>query len=279
MKFTKMHGTGNDYIVVDCFEQTVDDPEALAKIISDRHYGIGGDGLILIRPTERAAVRMEMYNADGSRAQMCGNGIRCVAKYAYDHDIIRETIIPIDTDDGIKVARCTVAAGRVDTVRIDMGRPRFSAADIPLNADGEVIDASIEINGRTLRVTCLSMGNPHAVVFVDSLDSISLADDGSAMERHAMFPDRVNTHFVRIESRDTVSVLTWERGSGRTQACGTGVCAVCAAGARTHRTDRRITARVEGGELELLWSEDDHIFMTGPAAEVFSGEWPGRRGG
>ncbi len=269
-----MHGTCNDYVFVDCSTQTVDDPATVARVVSDRHTGIGADGLILIRPTDRAAVRMEMYNADGSRAQMCGNGIRCVAKYAYDHGLTTEPIIPIDTDDGIKVARCTLLAGKVDTVRIDMGSPRFAPADVPVIARDEVIDAPIDINGRTLHMTCVSMGNPHAVVFVNSLDDISLADDGSAMERHSMFPERVNTHFVKIEARDRVTVLTWERGSGRTQACGTGVSAVCAVGVRTDRTDRRIIACVEGGELELLYSEDNQISMTGPAVEVFSGEWP-----
>jgi diaminopimelate epimerase len=205
---------------------------------------------------------------------MCGNGIRCVAKYAYDHGLTGDTSIPIDTDDGVKVAECALEGGKVSRVRIDMGRPRFDPESIPVSLDGEeVVNAPIEINGRTLHMTCVSMGNPHAVVFVDDLSAIDVAADGRAMERHALFPDRTNAHFVRVVSRDRVEVLTWERGSGRTMACGTGVSAVCVAGAKTDRTARHIIAKAEGGELELEWADDDHVYKTGPAVEVFSGVW------
>jgi diaminopimelate epimerase len=276
MIFTKMHGTGNDYVFVNCFEERVDDAVGLARTISDRHEGIGGDGLILIYPSEVAAVRMDMYNADGSRAQMCGNGIRCVAKYAYDRGLADSATMTIETDDGIKTAECALADGRVSKVRIDMGEPRFNPASLPVMLDGEdVIDRPIEVNGREFAMTCVSMGNPHAVVFVESLADIRLGVDGPVLERHELFPERVNTHFVEIEGRDRVRMLTWERGSGRTMACGTGACAVCVAGARTNRTERRVVAAVEGGELELHWSKNNHVYMTGPAVEVFTGEWAG----
>lgn len=275
MNFTKMHGTGNDYVFVNCFDETVPHPPDLARRVSDRHTGIGADGLILIRPSTRAAVRMEMYNADGSRARMCGNGLRCVAKYAYDHGLTHRSSVPVDTDDGVKFAECTVERDRVTRVTVDMGTPRFAPADLPVNLPGDaVLDAPIEINGRSFRMTCVSMGNPHAVIFVDALNAVALEEDGSAIERHPMFPDRVNTHFVEVPSRDRVAVRTWERGSGRTRACGTGAAAVVVAAARTGRTDRRITVSLEGGELQLVWAPDDHVFMTGPAVEVFQGVWP-----
>lgn len=275
MKFTKMHGCGNDYVLVNCLDQSVDDPPRVARDVSCRHTGIGSDGLILIHPSNRSALRMEMYNADGSRAQMCGNGLRCVAKFAYDHALTSETRIPIETDDGIKLAQCTIINGRVGNVTIDMGQPRFAPTDIPINIAGdEVIDSPIEVNAQRLKMTCLSMGNPHAVIFVDSLDGIDLHTDGPAVENHPLFPERVNAHFVQVIAPDRVTVLTWERGSGPTQACGTGVSAVCVAGSRTGRTDRRITAQVPGGELEVHWSNDNHVHLTGPAVEVFTGTWP-----
>ena len=274
MKFTKMHGTGNDYVLVNCLEETVEDASGVARALSCRHTGIGSDGLILIRPSAIAAVRMEVYNADGSRAQMCGNGIRCVAKYAYDHGLTAETDIPIDTDDGLKRAHCVLAGGTVTRVRIDMGEPRFAPGDMPVSLEAdEVIEAPIEINGRYLTMTCVSMGNPHAVFFVDSLEDVDLPSDGPAMESHPLFPERVNAHFVQVKRPDRVAVVTWERGSGPTRACGTGVSAVCVAGVRTNRTQRHITAEVPGGELELHWRENNHVYMIGAAVEVFSGSW------
>jgi diaminopimelate epimerase len=274
MKFTKMHGTGNDYVYVNGFDETVPDASNLAIAIADRHTGVGGDGLIIIQPSDVAVARMEMYNADGSRGGMCGNGIRCVAKYLYDHGLTTDATISIDTDDGIKTAECSVVDGRVATVTIDMGVPRFAPGEIPMKLEGDrIVERPIEVNGRELRMTCLSMGNPHAVVFVDDFSEIVLDRDGPALEGHRLFPDRVNVHFVVVCSRARARVLHWERGSGPTKACGTGVCAVCVAGVVTDRMDRRIVTEVPGGELELRWSEDGHVFMAGPAVEVFSGDW------
>lgn len=282
MKFTKMHGTGNDYVFVSLFEQAIVDPSELARAVSDRHFGVGGDGLILICPSEVAVVRMEMYNADGSRGVMCGNGIRCVAKYAYEHGLTDRTTIPIETDAGIKEAVCIVAAGKVTRVTIDMGPPALTPGDVGHRSAGDrVVDVPIELNGRRLRMTCVSMGNPHAVIFVDDLEGVSLSADGPSMEDHPQFEDRVNAHFVRVDGRDRVTVLTWERGSGRTLACGTGASAVCVAGVLTGRTDSRIRAVVPGGELELFWDRErnNHVYMTGPAVEVFSGDWSPPDGG
>lgn len=273
MKFTKMHGTGNDYVYVNGFEESVVDAPKLARLVSDRRKGIGSDGLIIIQPSDKAVARMEMYNADGSRGGMCGNGIRCVAKYLYDHKIANDTSIQIDTDDGIKLAECFVTNGLATSVRIDMGEPRFAPSQIPVKLDGDaIVDHAIDVNGKPLKMTCVSMGNPHAVFFLDSLDDVTLDVDGRFVESLDIFPDRVNTHFCVIKGRDRVQVLHWERGSGATMACGTGACAVCVAGTKTGRTDRRIICEVPGGELELEWADDNHVFMTGPAVEVFTGE-------
>ncbi|NOS99271.1 MAG: diaminopimelate epimerase [Phycisphaerales bacterium] len=276
MNFIKMHGAGNDFVFVDRFTERVADPADVARRMCDRHAGVGADGLILICPSTTATVRMEMYNTDGSRSQMCGNGIRCVAKYAYERGLTREASIPIETDDGVKLAECTVEGGRVTRVRMDMGRPRFAPQEIPVRLTGPaVVNHPIEINGKPFRMTCVSMGNPHAIIFVDDLQSVALNIDGPAVERHSLFPERVNVHFVRVVGPTRVTMRTWERGSGATRACGTGASAVCVAGVRTERTQRRITACVPGGELELEWSEAGSVYMTGPAVEVFHGHWPG----
>ena len=278
MRFVKLHGAGNDYVFVNCFDQSTSDPATLARVISDRHTGVGGDGLILICPSDVAIARMQMYNADGSRARMCGNGIRCVAKYLFDRGYTSETTFPIETDAGVRTAACTLKAGKVARVRIDMGRPRFAPSDIPVKLSGkEAIDAPIEVNGRRLRMTCVSMGNPHAVFFLDSLQALALPVDGPAVENHPLFPERVNAHFVEVLTRERVKVLTWERGSGATRACGTGACAVCAAGVRMGLTNRRIVAEVAGGELEPEWAEDGCVYLTGEAVEVFEGKWVGER--
>lgn len=291
MKFTKMHGLGNDYVYVNCFDEQITDPASLARLISDRHTGVGSDGLILICPSERADVRMEMYNADGSRAQMCGNGIRCVAKYAYEHGLIRRaadavssaagacngrtTTITVETDAGVKTLELAVANGAVRTVRVDMGRPSLRPADLPCRLPGDrIIDRDVAVGGTTYRMTCVSVGNPHAIVFVDDLDRVDLATDGSAIENADVFPERINAHFVRVDGRGEVTMATWERGSGMTRACGTGATAVCVAGAISGRTDRAILAHLPGGDLRLNWAEDDHVYMSGPASEVFTGEWP-----
>ena len=275
MRFTKMHGLGNDYAYVDCFEEQVTDPAALARVISARHTGVGSDGLILVGPSQTADVRMEMYNADGSRGQMCGNGIRCVAKYAVEHGLAKKTDLRIETDSGIKNLQCRLANGRVVSVRVDMGRPMLAPSSLPSTIISDtLIDHPLRIGQTTWTVTCVSMGNPHAVIFVDDLEAVALAEIGPKIERAPEFPERINAHFVRVQSPGRVTMLTWERGSGATRACGTGACAVCVAGALTRRAGRAVTARLPGGELEIEWADDDHVYMTGPAVEVFSGDWP-----
>ncbi|MCH7808504.1 MAG: diaminopimelate epimerase [Planctomycetes bacterium] len=284
MKFTKMHGLGNDYVFIDLFAQNyaqgdvpdIADPAAFARAISDRHTGIGSDGLILIKPSDRADVRMEIYNADGSRAEMCGNGIRCVAKYAVEHDLASGPDVRIDTDDGVKMARCNIVDGVTQSVRIDMGKPSLAAEALRSTLSGDrIVDHSIAIGSVTYLVTCVSMGNPHAVVFVDDLNGIELEHVGPLFERAAEFPERINTHFVQVESPTHVIVKTWERGSGATRACGTGACAVCVAGAVTKRTRREITTTLPGGDLAIEWAADDHVYMTGPAQTAFTGIWLG----
>lgn len=290
MRFVKMHGQGNDYVFVDCFRERVENPSRLSRIISDRHKGIGSDGLILICPSDVADVRMEMYNADGSLGLMCGNGIRCVAKYAVEHGLQRRISIPaadketsellIETAAGLKKATCYSREGnsglrRVTAVRVDMGAPLLAPEAIPCTFRGSrVINQPLRVRDETLLITCVSMGNPHAVVFVDDLDSVELDSLGPRLERAVEFPDRVNAHFVEVHDQHHVKMKTWERGSGATQACGTGACAVCVAGVLTERTARRITAALPGGALELEWHKDGQVYMTGPAVEVFSGDWP-----
>jgi diaminopimelate epimerase len=307
MKFTKMHGLGNDYVYVNCFAQQVGDPVSLARIISDRHRGVGSDGLILIRPSDRADVRMEMYNADGSRAQMCGNGIRCVARYAFEHQLGRGqgprpaesgraealriaqrmlagasvgspdqiAALSVETDAGVKDLVVSARQGRVQMVCVDMGRPSLRPADLPATLPGEaLVDRPVPVEGGAPTMTCVSVGNPHAVLFVDNVRSVDLVTEGKRIENAPVFPERINVHFVQIEGRSEVTLVTWERGSGITQACGTGATAVCVAGAVTGRTERTILAHLPGGDLHLNWAADDHVYMTGPATEVFSGEWP-----
>jgi len=275
MKFTKMHGLGNDYVYVNGFTERVSEPSNLSRIISDRHTGIGSDGLILIQPSKVADVRMEMYNADGSRGEMCGNGIRCVAKYAVEHGLTKGPSLRIETDAGVKLAECELVEGKVRSVRIDMGVPELAARKIPttISAD-QILDHPLRIGGTEYRITCVSMGNPHAVLFVQELHRIDLVEIGPKFENAPEFPSRINTHFVRVDSPTHVTMRTWERGSGATRACGTGACAVCVAGVLTKRTERAITASLPGGELQIEWADDDHVYMTGEAVEVFTGEWP-----
>lgn len=275
MKFTKMHGLGNDYIYVNGLTERVTDPSKLSRIISDRHTGIGSDGLILIQPSKVADVRMEMYNADGSRGEMCGNGIRCVAKYAVEHRLAKGPSLRIETDAGVKLAECELVEGKVCSVCIDMGRPELAAKAIPTTIPTDrVIDHPMPIDGVQYRVTCVSMGNPHAVVFIKDLHKVDLVEIGPKFENAHEFPHRINTHFVRVDSPTYVTMRTWERGSGATRACGTGACAVCVAGVLTKRTESAITASLPGGELRIEWADDDHVYMTGEAVEVFTGEWP-----
>ena len=280
IQFTKMHGLGNDYVYVNTFDQQVAEPEELAKRVSDRHRGIGSDGLILIAPPDAADahVRMIMFNADGSRSEMCGNGIRCVAKYAYEHGIARENPLKVQTDRGVLDLTLTVdTEGQVDFVRVDMGAPILTPEDIPVTVHQHpVVRHPLSIEGETLQMTCVSMGNPHAVIFVPELARVPVREWGPQIERHPLFPKRVNVHFVQVVRPDYVGMITWERGSGLTQACGTGASAVCVAGLLEGHTSRELTARLPGGELQLVWdSETNHVYMTGPAVEVFSGVWPG----
>ncbi len=274
MRFTKLHGLGNDYLYVDCFAESVEDPPSVARATSDRHRGVGSDGLILLLPSEAADVRMEVYNADGSRARMCGNGIRCLAKFAYERQRASANPMRIETDSGVLEASLTVENGSVAAVRVDMGRPSLEPADIPCTLDVErLVDHPLVIAGRTYQATCVCVGSPHVVAFVDDLASVDLHAVGPLFENAAIFPDRINAHFASAVAADRVLMKTWERGSGVTQACGTGASAVCVAGAVTGRSGRRITAVLPGGELELDWDDNDHVWMTGPAVEVFSGDW------
>jgi diaminopimelate epimerase len=279
LHFTKLHGLGNDYVYVSLFDQRVDDPAALARAISDRHCGVGSDGLILVGPPDAggADVRMVMYNADGSRAQMCGNGIRCLAKLVWDRGWARRNPLKVQTDRGVLTLDLVLnEADLVEQVRVDMGPPVLHPRDVPVALEGErVVAHALEWDTHTLYLTCVSMGNPHAVFFVPALSAIPLAEWGPRLENHPLFPQRTNVHFAHVERRDFVRIITWERGAGATQACGTGAAAVCVAGVLNHLTDRRMTIALPGGELRLTWAGDTgHVFMTGPAVEVFTGAWP-----
>ncbi len=274
MKFTKMHGCGNDYVYVNLFEETIDDPAAVSIKISDRHFGIGSDGLITIGPSDKADFRMRMYNADGSEGEMCGNGIRCVAKYVYDHNLTSKTEISVETGAGIKYLILFVEDGKVAQVRVDMGEPILEPSLIPVVAEGDkVIDAPIEVGGKTWNMTCVSMGNPHAVVFVDDTASFELEKYGPLFENHERFPKRTNTEFVQIISRSEANMRVWERGSAETWACGTGTCASVMACILNGKTDDKVLVHLRGGDLTIEYDRaTNHIFMTGPAVEVFTGE-------
>ncbi len=278
LSFTKMHGLGNDYVFISLYDQAVDDPPALARAISDRHRGVGSDGLILVAPaTDPAAqVRMIMYNADGSRAQMCGNGIRCLAKLAYERGLARANPLCVQTDAGVLALDLTLDAGEhVTQVRVDMGEPILDPRRIPVVLEAQRVVAYPFALGRAkLPMTCVSVGNPHAVFFVPDVTGVPLAEWGPQVERHPLFPARINAHFVQIVTPERVRVVTWERGAGATQACGTGASAVCVAGVLNGLTRRAITAELPGGALRLEWDETSkHVYMTGPAVEVFTGVW------
>lgn len=277
MRFTKMHGLGNDYIYVNCFKEHIENPPKVARFVSDRHFGVGSDGLIMINPSECADFEMEMYNADGSRSEMCGNGIRCVAKYVYDYGLTDKTSISVETLGGIKYLELTVKDGKTELVRVNMGKPELSPKLIPVVSgspeDEAVIDVPILVGGREYRMTSVSMGNPHTVVYVDDVDGLDIEEIGPKFENHQRFPNRVNTEFVKVLDRHTAQMRVWERGSGETLACGTGACAVAVSCILNGLTEDKVTVKLLGGDLEIEWDrEADVVYMTGPATVVFDGE-------
>lgn len=274
MKFTKMQGLGNDYVYVNCFKETIENPPEMAKKVSNRNFGIGSDGLIMINPSDVADFEMEMYNADGSRSEMCGNGIRCVGKYVYDYGLTEKEHISVETLAGIKYLDLTVEDGKVKLVKVDMGSPELVPENIPIVADGNrVIDEPINVNGTEYRMTGVSMGNPHAVVYVEDVKGLDIDTIGPAFENHERFPNRVNTEFVKVLDRNTVEMRVWERGSGETMACGTGACAVAVACILNGFTEDKVTVKLLGGDLQIEWDKEaDKIYMTGPAEVSFDGE-------
>jgi diaminopimelate epimerase len=266
ISFTKMHGCGNDFILVDCRAGRVADLKKLARRLSHRRFGVGADQLLTVSPSKIADFKMEIYNADGSQVEMCGNGIRCFAKYVYEHGLTRKKELAVETLAGVIRPRIVG-----DQVEVDMGEPILDGRKIPVNADGRVLNHPLEVNGAVYQITCVSMGNPHCVVYVDDLDGLDLPAIGPSFEHHPFFPKRVNTEFVRILKPDEVRMRVWERGAGETWACGTGASAVAVAGALTGRTAKKITLHLMGGDLAVEWKDDNHVYMTGGAEEVFSG--------
>ena len=275
MKFTKMQGIGNDYVYVNCFEETVADPERVSETISDRHFGIGADGLVLIMPSDKADFRMRMFNADGSEGNMCGNATRCIGKFVYDNHLTDKTSITLETRSGIKKLTLYPENGKVKTVLVDMGKAVLKPADIPMNVSGDTfINKPITVDGKEVFITAVSMGNPHAVTYVDDVDSLELEKIGPSFENHPLFPERVNTEFIKILDESTMQMRVWERGSGETWACGTGACAATAAsvlnGYFPH--DKEITVKLRGGDLFITYKSDGTVLMRGPAETVFTGE-------
>ena len=271
LRFAKLHGTANDFVYVDARDGFPGDPAALAPRLCDRHRGIGADGLILLLPSETADCRMRIWNVDGSLAEMCGNGIRGFAKFVRDRGLVRADPLRVETDAGVKTIACETVNGRVGRVTVDMGTPIWDGRAIPVDADGEIVEHPLEVGGKTYRVTCLSMGNPHCVVFVEDVAGLPLADLGPRFEHHPFFPRRVNTEFIRIVGGERLEMRVWERGAAETMACGTGACAAAVAAARTARTGRRVVVALPGGELTIEWRPDDRVLMTGDAVEVYEG--------
>lgn len=274
MKFTKMHGIGNDYVYVNCLKETVKNPQETARFVSNRHYGIGSDGLILIKPSEVADFTMDMYNADGSRGAMCGNGIRCVGKYVYDYGLTNKTSLSVETKSGIKYLELMVENGKVLEVKVDMGSPILTAKKVPIIYDKEqVIHEPVVVEGKTYHLTAISMGNPHGVVFMDNIDDLKIEEIGPGFEHHTMFPEGVNTEFVQVIDRKHVKMRVWERGSGETLACGTGACAVVVACILNGFTEDEVRVSLLGGDLFIRWDRTlDIVYMTGSATVVFDGE-------
>ncbi len=274
MKFVKMHGAGNDYIFVDCIEEEIANPNEIARRMSDRHFGVGADGLILVCASQVADFRMRIFNADGGEAQMCGNGVRCFAKYVYDRGLSRKETLRIETGAGIIKPDLVIEDGKVARVRVNMGRPRLQRSEIPMTGgDGRVIDEPLEVDGETVSITAVSMGNPHVVIFVDDVETAPVTTLGPKIENHPSFPERTNAHFVQVVSTTEAIQRTWERGSGETLACGTGASATVVAGCLNEKLRAEAVIRVRGGVLEVAWSDDDNVYLTGPAATVFEGEW------
>lgn len=274
LKFTKMHGLGNDYIYINGFEEQIENPGELSKKISDRHFGIGSDGLVLILPSDTCDFRMRMFNNDGSEAEMCGNASRCIAKYVYDFGLTTKKEITLETLAGVKTLKMEVVKGKVERVTVNMGQPILNAKEIPAISDKEiVIDEPIEVDGQEYRVTCVSMGNPHAITFVKDVENFDVHGVGIKIENHEMFPKRINTEFAEIIDRNTIKMRVWERGSGETLACGTGASATLVAAVLNDLSQRKAKLILLGGDLEIEWNEkDNNVYMTGPATTVFQGE-------
>ena len=274
MKFTKMHGIGNDYVYVNCFEESIKNPAEVSKFVSDRHFGIGSDGLILISPSAIADFRMNIYNADGSQAEMCGNGIRCVAKYVYDYGLTDKTEISVETLAGIKYLRLQVENGKVASVEVNMGAPILEPKEIPVAVEeSPVVNVPVEVKGKIYHMTCVSMGNPHAIIFMNNVKDLDIEAIGPYFENHMVFPKRTNTEFVEVLDRNTVNMRVWERGSDETLACGTGACATTVACILNDKTENEVTVHLLGGDLKIRWDrEANQVYMTGPATVVFDGE-------
>jgi len=275
MKFTRMHGAGNDYVYVNCFEPVeLGDVAQTARLISDRHFGVGGDGLVLIGPSDQADARMRMYNADGSEAEMCGNAVRCVAKFIHDRGIVPKDELTIETGRGVLTLQCFSDNGKIDRVRVNMAEPILHSAAIPTELPGDPpVNASLQVSGRTLEVTCVSMGNPHAVTFVDEVNDDWVLNVGPQIEVHDAFPRKTNAEFIQVVSPREIIMRVWERGSGETLACGTGACASVVAGVLAGHLERRAIVHLRGGDLEIEWAESGEVYMTGPATEICTGEW------
>lgn len=275
MKFTKMEGCGNDYVYVNGFEEKIDNPNEVAIAVSDRHFGIGSDGLIIINPSEVADFKMCMYNADGSEGKMCGNGIRCVAKYVYDFNLTDKEVITVETLSGIKTLKLNVENGKVKTVRVNMGAPILECDKVPVKYDDEkMINKPVKVDGKTFNITCVSMGNPHAVTFINDTDNLEIEKIGPKFENNEIFPDKVNTEFIQIIDKNTLKMRVWERGSGETFACGTGACASVVASVLNGLTENKVTVKLLGGDLEIEYNQDENtVYMTGPARVVFTGEY------
>lgn len=275
MKFTKMHGCGNDYIYVNCFTEKIEEPSVIAKKVSDRHFGIGSDGLILICPSETADFKMRMFNADGSEGKMCGNGIRCVAKYVYDNGMTDKEVITVETLSGIKTLQLAVSEGRVQAVTVDMGSPVLTPSQIPVKCEGDrMINQPVSVGGKEYYITCVSMGNPHAVVFTEEeVTALNLEKIGPLFENHEIFPERVNTEFIHVIDEKTIDMRVWERGSGETLACGTGACASVVACVLNHKTEDEVLVHLLGGDLEVRYDrEKNTVLLTGPAEFICTGE-------